>query len=85
MLHVDKNEYYGGTEAVLSLQEIDTWVEKVNDGTIIPLIFAGFPNHRQQRALPFSGMRSFIDQSKPQTLALAWLFREPIVSRYRHS
>ena len=29
---MDKNEYYGGTEAALSLQEIEAWVEKVNDG-----------------------------------------------------
>ncbi|KAL8794836.1 MAG: hypothetical protein Q9195_002664 [Heterodermia aff. obscurata] len=33
VLHVDKNEYYGGTEAALSLQEIEAWVEKVNDAT----------------------------------------------------
>ena len=32
MLHVDRNEYYGGAEAALSLQEVDTWIEAVNDG-----------------------------------------------------
>ena len=32
VLHVDKNEYYGGTEAALSLQEIEAWVDKVNAG-----------------------------------------------------
>ncbi|EKD15259.1 putative rab geranylgeranyl transferase escort protein [Drepanopeziza brunnea f. sp. 'multigermtubi' MB_m1] len=30
ILHVDPNEYYGGAEAAFSLQEVDEWVEKVN-------------------------------------------------------
>ncbi|KAL2069016.1 hypothetical protein VTL71DRAFT_15354 [Oculimacula yallundae] len=30
VLHVDRNEYYGGNEAAFSLQEVDEWVEKVN-------------------------------------------------------
>ncbi|KAI9054347.1 hypothetical protein LZ554_001511 [Drepanopeziza brunnea f. sp. 'monogermtubi'] len=30
ILHVDPNEYYGGAEAAFSLQEVDQWVEKVN-------------------------------------------------------
>lgn len=33
ILHVDKNDHYGGAEAALSLQEIDAWVAKVNDGS----------------------------------------------------
>lgn len=32
MLHVDKNDYYGGAEAALSLQEVAAWVKAVNDG-----------------------------------------------------
>ncbi|KAL4874834.1 GDP dissociation inhibitor-domain-containing protein [Aspergillus karnatakaensis] len=30
VLHVDKNPYYGGPEAALSLQEAEQWVSKVN-------------------------------------------------------
>ncbi|KAL4870472.1 hypothetical protein BDV12DRAFT_166021 [Aspergillus spectabilis] len=30
VLHVDKNSYYGGPEAALSLQEAEEWVQKVN-------------------------------------------------------
>lgn len=33
MLHVDKNDYYGGDEAALSLQEVAAWVEAVNDAS----------------------------------------------------
>ena len=25
MLHIDKNDYYGGAEAALSLQEVESW------------------------------------------------------------
>ena len=85
MLHVDKNEYYGGTEAALSLQEIETWIEKVNDGKIIGVDFADIPDSRKQRGLPSSEMRPSIDQSKLQTPPLVWLFRGLIVSRYRHN
>lgn len=30
VLHVDKNPYYGGSEAAFSLQEAEEWVDKVN-------------------------------------------------------
>lgn len=30
ILHIDKNEYYGQAEAALSIQEVESWVEKVN-------------------------------------------------------
>ncbi|KAG9234502.1 rab geranylgeranyl transferase escort protein-like protein [Amylocarpus encephaloides] len=29
VLHVDENEYYGGSEAAFSLQEVDEWVDKL--------------------------------------------------------
>ncbi|PMD33214.1 hypothetical protein L207DRAFT_407177, partial [Hyaloscypha variabilis F] len=34
ILHVDENDYYGGTEAAFSLQEVDEWVEKVQKDNI---------------------------------------------------
>lgn len=34
MLHVDKNDYYGGAEAALSLQEIEAWVDSVRLGKV---------------------------------------------------
>ena len=35
VLHVDKNDFYGGAEAALSLQEIESWIEKVNNGLVV--------------------------------------------------
>ncbi len=32
MLHVDRNDYYGGSDAALSLQEVASWVEVINNG-----------------------------------------------------
>lgn len=32
MLHIDKNDYYGGAEAALSLQELETWTNTVAEG-----------------------------------------------------
>ncbi len=29
MLHIDRNDYYGGTEAAFSLQEVEAWVDQV--------------------------------------------------------
>lgn len=34
ILHVDKNPYYGGPEAALSLQEAEDWASEVNKGGI---------------------------------------------------
>lgn len=34
ILHVDKNPYYGGPEAALSLQEAEDWALEVNKGVI---------------------------------------------------
>jgi len=33
ILHVDKNDYYGQSEAGLSIQEAERWVDNVNKGT----------------------------------------------------
>ncbi|KAF2639341.1 hypothetical protein P280DRAFT_527918 [Massarina eburnea CBS 473.64] len=30
ILHIDENDYYGGAEAAFSLQEVESWVERVN-------------------------------------------------------
>lgn len=39
VLHVDKNDYYGGAEASFSLQEAEAWVESVASGTpSLPLL-----------------------------------------------
>ena len=34
MLHIDKNDYYGGAEAALSLQEAEAWADTVNEGKV---------------------------------------------------
>lgn len=36
ILHVDKNEYYGGPEAAFSLQEVDEWIAKVASSSSSP-------------------------------------------------
>ena len=33
MLHIDKNDYYGGAEAALSLQEVESWADAATEGT----------------------------------------------------
>ena len=37
MLHIDKNDYYGGAEAALSLQEVEAWADTVNEGNFIAI------------------------------------------------
>ena len=37
VLHIDKNDYYGGAEAALSLQEAKTWAEAADEGSRLPL------------------------------------------------
>ena len=37
VLHIDKNDYYGGSEAALSLQEAKTWAEVADEGSGLPL------------------------------------------------
>jgi RAB protein geranylgeranyltransferase component A len=34
VLHVDRNPYYGGSEAAFSLQEAEEWASKVNEGKL---------------------------------------------------
>ena len=34
ILHVDKNGYYGGSEAALSLQDAQDWVKSINQGNV---------------------------------------------------
>jgi len=34
ILHVDKHDYYGGSEAAFSLQEAEEWVNRINQGKI---------------------------------------------------
>lgn len=36
VLHVDKHDYYGSTEAAFSLQEAEEWVNRINQCKIIP-------------------------------------------------
>lgn len=35
MLHIDKNNYYGGAEAAFSLQEAEDWSKNVVEGTSV--------------------------------------------------
>jgi RAB protein geranylgeranyltransferase component A len=42
ILHVDKNDYYGGTEAAFSLQEAESWAEQANSRKPSSFIFSFF-------------------------------------------
>jgi RAB protein geranylgeranyltransferase component A len=42
VLHVDRNGYYGGAEAALSLAETETWVQDTGDSTFQPQSAASF-------------------------------------------
>ncbi|KAL2181005.1 GDP dissociation inhibitor [Thermothelomyces heterothallicus CBS 202.75] len=33
ILHIDPNDFYGGTEAALSLQDAESWVARISDGS----------------------------------------------------
>lgn len=66
ILHVDKNPYYGGPEAALSLQEAEDWALEVNkDTTHLPFedatVFTPGP----------SGSRSGLSSSRTYTLSLS--------------
>ncbi|KAF4537420.1 hypothetical protein BFW01_g11415 [Lasiodiplodia theobromae] len=39
ILHVDKNDFYGGPQGAFSLQEADAWAKKVNDDETKPSLF----------------------------------------------
>jgi RAB protein geranylgeranyltransferase component A len=39
ILHIDKNDYYGGAEAAFSLQEAEEWAQRVNEGMLRTLWF----------------------------------------------
>lgn len=49
MLHIDKNDYYGGAEAALSLQEVEAWADTVNEGS--PFRHATYRNWVEERKL----------------------------------
>ena len=38
MLHIDKNDYYGGAEAALSLQEVESWTDTAAEGRENPYL-----------------------------------------------
>lgn len=47
MLHVDKNDYYGGAEAALSLQEAGSWVDTIGKGRDSPCLSIAAVAQRQ--------------------------------------
>lgn len=54
ILHVDRDDYYGGPEAAFSLGEAEAWAKKVNEGMTIShrwedlclVAFTDFPSSR---------------------------------------
>lgn len=44
MLHVDRNEYYGGTDAALSLQDAEAWADTVNTHSAAASTSQSLPN-----------------------------------------
>lgn len=39
VLHLDQNPYYGGSEAAFSLDEVQEWVNSVNQRGLPPSVF----------------------------------------------
>ncbi|CAF9942085.1 MAG: Rab proteins geranylgeranyltransferase component A [Alectoria fallacina] len=46
VLHIDKNDYYGGAEAALSLQEVESWADTAGEGS--PFRYATLRNMAEE-------------------------------------
>ena len=75
MLHLDKNDFYGGAEAALSLEEAEAWTASINGGGscfYFPFILGA--NLSGSRNSPFRGaavQRLEQDASRPTTLGFS--------------
>ncbi|OAL73733.1 rab geranylgeranyl transferase escort protein [Trichophyton violaceum] len=67
ILHIDKNDYYGGSEAAFSLQEAEEWVKKVNE---VPN-FTPFESASISRPAVSDGEDDELSFSRAYTLSLS--------------
>ncbi|EFE31136.1 Rab geranylgeranyl transferase escort protein, putative [Trichophyton benhamiae CBS 112371] len=65
ILHIDKNNYYGGSEAAFSLQEAEEWVKKVNEGIISP---PPSPHPLLCLLCEFRALTCFLSKSVPNSM-----------------
>ncbi|KAL3965021.1 hypothetical protein ACCO45_002025 [Purpureocillium lilacinum] len=64
ILHVDPNDYYGGPEAALSLQEADEWAERFASGNADG-VFAGAQRPRLWSRIPSTREDVFANKTIP--------------------
>ncbi|KAL1955598.1 hypothetical protein VTO42DRAFT_8401 [Malbranchea cinnamomea] len=67
VLHVDKNDYYGGPDAAFSLQEAEDWAKRVNEDTS----FGPFESASILRSLEPSEAQGKLSFSRAYTLPLS--------------
>ncbi|KAL2871560.1 putative Rab geranylgeranyl transferase escort protein [Aspergillus lucknowensis] len=69
ILHVDKNAYYGGPEAALSLQEAHEWASKVNEETAhLPFEDATISSSLDKPGSGLSSSRAYTLSLSPQLI-----------------
>ena len=89
MLHIDKNDYYGGAEAALSLQEVESWAATATEGKE-SLYFSSSATAQYQQVhasdmLQLKIWREKGSRSRKETALQNWDFLGHTASRYRHS
>ena len=68
MLHIDSNNYYGGAEAALSLQEVESWAATANAGRESPCLSIR-PTAQYEADSPFryATVRNLANERKQET------------------
>lgn len=87
MLHIDKNDYYGGAEAALSLQEVESWADTADQGKVdacLSWLLFKIKQVRPSGMLRLTIWRENEKRRKEATLR-NWAFPGHTASRYPHS
>ncbi|KAJ5372900.1 GDP dissociation inhibitor [Penicillium concentricum] len=74
VLHIDRNQYYGGSDAAFSLDEAQEWAEKVNKHEHISFKDASIFKHDASPSSEESGISPKLASSRAYTLSLSPYF-----------
>ena len=88
MLHIDKNDYYGGAEAALSLQEVEAWADNVSEGKTYGQSSGTLLKDKQVRPSDMPHIEIWWrkeSQKQRGTTPQSSAFRGHTASPYRHS
>ena len=88
MLHIDKNDYYGGAEAALSLQEVEAWADTVIEGSFNSQLSGTVLKNKQVRPsdMLHTGIGSRKESHKQREMSpQSWDFLEHTASPCRRS